>query len=346
MRLNHYYENHVCEYMKQINMEFLNGKTVLITGVTGMIGSAIADALCMAGKNIRVLGMGRAKERAVNRFAYPWFTAEKFRFIEHDVAEKCLVDEHIDFVIHAASPAYPAVFAKYPVETMTANFLGTLNLLELAKENQARFLFVSSGEIYGEVDKDTKEEQDYGFIDSMQPRSCYPNSKRAAETLCSAYADEYGVETVVTRLSHVYGPTMTESDNRVSSDFIRKAKLGQDLIMHSTGTTVRSYTYVMDAVSGILCALEKGKSGEAYNIADENKIVSIRQLAEITAKAGNVSFTIDVPNIAEKGATSITRQVMSGGKLQALGWKCHFDYFCGVEATLDSMNFEDNGFCQ
>ena len=337
MRLNHYYENHVCEYMKQINMEFLNGKTVLITGVTGMIGSAIADALCMAGKNIRVLGMGRAKERAVNRFAYPWFTAENFRFIEHDVVNKCFIDEPIDFVIHAASPAYPAVFAKYPVETMTANFLGTLNLLELAKDNQARFLFVSSGEIYGEIDKETKEEQDYGFIDSMESRSCYPNSKRAAETLCSAYADEYGVEAVVVRLSHVYGPTMTDSDNRVSSDFIRKAKLGKDLILHSTGTTVRSYTYVLDAVSGILCALEKGKNGEAYNIADENKVVSIRQLAEITAKAGNVSFSIDVPETADKGATSITRQVMLGKKLMDLGWECQYEFDDGVKETIKSM---------
>lgn len=338
MRLNHYYENHVCEYMKQIDMEFLNGKTVLITGVTGMIGSAIADALCMAGKNTRVLGMGRSKKRAAKRFAYPWFTAENFRFIEHDVINKCFVDEPIDFVIHAASPAYPAVFAKYPVETMTANFLGTLNLLELAKENNARFLFVSSGEIYGETNKDTKGEQDYGFIDSMQPRSCYPNSKRAAETLCSAYADEYGVEAVVVRLSHVYGPTMTDSDNRVSSDFIRKAKMGQDLILHSTGTSVRSYTYVLDAVSGILCALQKGKSGEAYNIADENKVVSIRQLAKIIAEAEHVSLTIDVFQKVDKGATRITRQVMSGIKLRELGWKCVYEVARGIALTFKSLD--------
>ena len=338
MRLNHYYENHVCEYMKKIDMEFLGGKTVLITGITGMIGSAMADALCMADKNIRVLGMGRSKERAVSRFDYSWFSEKNFRFIECDVAKKCSVDEHIDYVIHAASPAYPAVFAKYPVETMTANFLGTLNLLELVKDNSARFLFVSSGEIYGEIDKDTKGEQDYGFIDSMQTRSCYPNSKRAAETLCSAYADEYGVESVVVRLSHVYGPTMTDSDNRVSSDFIRKAKMGQDLILHSTGTTVRSYTYVLDAVSGILCALEKGKSGEAYNIADENKVVSIRQLAEFTAKAGKVSFTIDVPDIADKGASPISRQVMSGKKLRELGWKSGVEFVGGVDMTLRCMS--------
>ena len=220
---------------------------------------------------------------------------------------------------------------------MIANFQGTLNLLELAKKNKAKFLFVSSGEIYGEVGRDTKREQDYGYIDSMQTRSCYPNSKRAAETLCVAFAEEYGVETVVTRLSHVYGPTMTDSDNRVSSDFIRKAKMGENLVMHSKGTTVRSYTYVLDVVSGIICAMQNGKSGEAYNIADENKVVSIRQLAEITAKAGNVSFNFDVLEADDKGATTISRQVMSGAKLRNLGWVCRYDFANGVGITLESI---------
>ena len=337
MRLNHYYEKHVRNYIQRIDTNFLQGKTVLITGVTGMIGSAVADALCLSDKNIRILGMGRSWEHAASRFAYPWYTVKNFSFIEQDVAMPCALNEHVDFIIHAASPAYPAVFAKYPVETMTANFLGTMNLLELARKDKAKFLFVSSGEIYGEVDKATKNEQDYGYIDSMQPRSCYPNSKRAAETLCTSFAEEYGVETMVVRLSHVYGPTMTDNDNRVSSDFIRKAKAGENLVMHSAGTTVRSYTYVLDVVSGIICVLQKGKNGEAYNVADENKVVSIRQLAEIIAQSGNVSFSIYVPKIVDKGATIISRQVMSGRKLRRLGWKCVYSFSEGIKATLESL---------
>lgn len=340
MRLNSYYREHIVNYLENIDLEFMHGKTVLITGVTGMIGSALADTLCLSDNKIRILGMGRSKERASARFVYPWFTEDNFRFIENNVVKPCILDEHVDYIIHAASPAYPAVYAKYPVETMSSNFLGTLNLLELAKEHEARFMFVSSGEVYGEIEKSVKSERDYGYIDSMQSRSCYPNSKRAAETLCAAFAEEYGVETVVTRLSHVYGPTMTDSDNRVSSDFIRKAKAGKNLIMHSAGTIVRSYTYVLDVVSGIICALQKGKSGEAYNIADENKVVSIRQLAEITAEIGKVSFSIEVPEVADKGATTITRQVMSGAKLCELGWKCKYDFARGVAVTLESMDVE------
>ena len=338
MKLNSYYKEHIEKYLENIDLEFMQGKTVLITGVTGMIGSALADTLCLADKKIRILGMGRSKERASDRFVYPWFTEDNFRFIEHDVVKPCILDEHVDYIIHAASPAYPAVYAKYPVETMSANFLGTLNLLKLAKKNKARFMFVSSGEVYGEIEKATKSEQDYGYIDSMLVRSCYPNSKRAAETLCAAFAEEYGVETVVTRLSHVYGPTMTDSDNRVSSDFIRKAKTGENLVMHSTGATVRSYTYVLDVVSGIICVMQKGNSGEAYNIADENKVVSIRQLTEIIAKAGNVTFNIDVPKMTDKGASSISRQVMLGEKLRKLGWESKFNFSSGVDVTLKCIN--------
>lgn len=337
MKLNQYYENHMRDYMRTVDLDFLKGKTVLITGATGLVGSAVADALCISGKKIRVLGVGRSCERAAKRFAYSWFTKDNFTFVEHDVTLPLRLVDSLDFIIHAASPAYPAVFVKYPVETMTANFLGTLNLLELARKKQAKFLFVSSGEVYGEIDKTVKEEQDYGYIDTMHSRSCYPNSKRAAETLCVAYAEEYGVRSIVTRLSHVYGPTMTDGDNRVSSDFIRKAKNGKDLIMHSAGTTVRSYTYVLDAASGIICALQKGKSGEAYNVADENKVITIRQLAEITAEAGKVSFSIDVPDVTEKGATSITRQVMSGAKLRELGWRCRYEFARGVRETLSSL---------
>ncbi|WP_303842150.1 NAD-dependent epimerase/dehydratase family protein, partial [Selenomonas ruminantium] len=200
MKLNRYYEQHVRSFIKNSDMDFLEGKTVLISGVTGMIGSALADTICLNGKNARVLGLGRSKERANRRFSYDWFSKDNFCFIEHDITNPSHIKEHIDYIIHAASPAYPAAFAKYPVETMTANFLGSLNLLELAKENKAKFLFVSSGEVYGEIAKSTKYEQDYGYIDSMQPRSSYPNSKRAAETLCVAYAEEYDVETVVVRL--------------------------------------------------------------------------------------------------------------------------------------------------
>lgn len=338
MRLNRYYEKHLRSLIENVDLDFLEGKSVLISGVTGMIGSAIADALCMSGKNIRVLGLGRSQLRAVERFSYSWFSQDNFCFIEHDVTDTCHLKEKIDYIIHAASPAYPAVFVRYPVETMTANFIGTLNMLKLAEEKKARFLFVSSGEVYGEIDKSIKCEQDYGYIDSMQPRACYPNSKRAAETLCSAYSDEYGIDAVVVRLSHVYGPTMTESDNRVSSEFIRKAKLGQSITMRSTGTIERSYTYVLDAVTGIICALHNGKSGEAYNIADENKVVSIRQLAEITAKTGNVSFTTDIPDEINDGAPIISRQVMSGEKLRSLDWKCKTDIKTGIEMTLESID--------
>ena len=342
MKRNDYYKQHVLEYIDKLDLAWLANKSVLITGVTGMLGSALADMLLLANKkyslNLKVIGVGRHREKAEKLLDYDWHKNGSFMFVEQDIVQPLHKDiQGIDYVVHAASNAYPAVFKQYPVETMLANIVGTKNLLELAKREKARLLFVSSGEVYGECDCDVKSEDDYGYVNSMKPRSCYPNAKRAAETLCVSYSAEYGVDTVVVRPSHAYGPTFTDTDNRVVTEFIREAMQGHDLILQSAGTIVRSYTYVLDACSGILTVLKKGKTGEAYNIADEDKIVSIAELAGLIAKIGNVHAVFDVRSDAYAGQTSISRQVMSGEKLKRLGWICKYNVEGGLRKTFACM---------
>lgn len=343
MKRNDYYKQHVLEYIDNLDLAWLADKSVLITGVTGMLGSALADMLLLAnqkyGLNMRVVGVGRHREKAERLLDYDWYKADSFVFVEQDIVQP--LDREIrgiDYIVHAASNAYPAVFKKYPVETMLANIFGTKNLLELAKQEKSRLLFVSSGEVYGECDCDVKSENDYGYVNSMEPRSCYPNSKRAAETLCVSYAEEYGVDTVAVRPSHVYGPTFTDTDNRVVTEFIREAMQGHDLILQSAGTMVRSYTYVLDACSGILKVLKKGRTGEAYNIADEDKIVSIAELAGLIAKIGSVNAVFDVRSDAYAGQTAISRQVMSGKKVKALGWICKYNVEEGLRETFGCID--------
>lgn len=256
MKLTPHYEYHVIDMLKDIDFSFLRNKVILITGATGMIGSALVDMLLLANRyydlQLQIYAVGRSSEHAKKRFSYSWHKPDVFHFLQHDVIDPFLCPLKVDVIVHAASNAYPAVFKDFPVETMLANFYGTHNLLNLARKNGADFVFISSGEVYGEIDKLVKDESDYGYVDSMEYRSCYPNSKRASETLCASYVKEYGVRALVARPSHVYGPTMTESDNRVVSDFIRRGKQGRPVVLKSTGSTVRSYTYVLDVCSGLL----------------------------------------------------------------------------------------------
>ena len=343
MKKNEYYKQHVLKYIENLNMSWLTNKSLLITGVTGMIGSALADMLLLANQkynlHLRIIGIGRSKNKADKLLDFEWYKHSDFTFIEQDIMQP--PKENIlgvDYIVHAASNAYPAAFKCYPVETMLANIIGTKNLLDLAIKENGKLLFVSSGEVYGECDCDVKCEDDYGYVNSMDLRSCYPNSKRAAETLCVSYGEEYAVDTVVVRLSHVYGPSFTDEDNRVVSDFIRLSKNGKNLILKSTGETIRSYTYVLDACNGILVALEKGKNGEAYNVADENKAISIVDMAKIIAELGKVKLNFELVDNKYVGQTSISKQIMCGKKLKKLGWNCSYQIKDGLIESFKCLD--------
>ena len=154
------------------------------------------------------------------------------------------------------------------------------------------------------------------------PRSCYPSSKRAAETLCASYAVEYGADVVIARPCHIYGPYFTEQDNRVYAQFIRNVVRNEDIVMKSTGEQFRSWCYVVDCASALLYILLKGERGQAYNIADESSIISIKELAEMVAEIGNKKVIMDLPtDVERKGFNVVTKSVFSTTKIRSLGWK-------------------------
>ena len=316
--------------------EKLNGCNILVTGATGLIGSCLVEVLMMhPDRNYHVYAAGRNEERARSLFA-AYSEDAAFHFVAYDVMQPVHADVSFHYIIHAASNASPNFFVQQPVEVMKANVMGVCHLMDYGlQHDMRRFLYVSTGEVYGEGDGRVFTEEYSGYVDTMSPRSCYPSSKRAAETMCVSYAEEYGVDAVVARLSHVYGPCFTESDNRVYAQFIRNVLQGEDIVMKSTGEQFRSWCYVVDAVSGLLHVLLKGERGNAYNVADAASNISIRQLAEMVAEIGKRQVVMNVAGEHErKGYNPVTKSVFSTKKLEELGWKVTGAMYEKMAATI------------
>lgn len=334
-----------------LDLSRLRDKTILVVGATGLIGSCVIDVLMQnPNKCYQVIAAGRNRERAKEKFAAYWENAH-FCFVELDVTlsvrenlrgqifeDAYLAIQHVDYIINAASNASPNFFKQKPVEVMKANIDGISHLIEYGLDHgMKRMVYVSSGEIYGEGDGSAFTEKSSGYVDCASVRACYPSSKRAAETLCMAYCEEYGADVVIARLSHTYGPGFTESDNRVYAQFIRNVLKGEDIVLKSKGEAFRSWLYVVDAAHALLRLLMDGEKGNAYNVAHSESNISIRQLAELIAEKAHRKVVFDIPDDAQQGnSTPITKAVFNTDKLKALGWKPLFDVEQGFEHTLES----------
>lgn len=321
----------VCHYVGSCD------KTYLITGATGLIGSCLIDLIMLAneeGRHNKVYAMGRSKEKLEQRFAV-YLSSDEFHIIEQDVCEPIDNSLHFDFIVHGASNADPISYAKYPVETMTTNIIGTYNILEYGKEHKdCKITVLSTFEVYGNSNKDIYSECDAGVLDFNVLRSCYPESKRSVEVLSRSYADEYDVNVNIARLSSVYGPTMAVNDSKAHAQFLRNALQGKDIVLKSAGLLRRSYTYVLDAVTGILVVLHRGAISESYNVSNENGIASIAEVAKIVAEIAGTEVVFDLPTELEvKGFSKPQNSVLDNSKLKSLDWQGEYDVKSGLKIT-------------
>lgn len=326
-----------------LSLDKLKGKSIMITGATGLIGSFITDMLIKAnqtdGLDLTIYALSRSVDRLEKRFGKA--LSEKLKYIAHDINEEISFDIDADYIIHAASNAYPALFNADPVGTIVSNVLGTYRLLEYGKSHKTkRFLFVSSGEVYGQGDLslDSFDESYGGYVDPVNPRSCYPSAKRTAETLCTSYTKQFGLDTVIVRPCHTYGPSATAGDNRANVQFVNNALEGQDIVLKSAGRQMRSYCYVADCASAVLSVLLCGKSGEAYNIANSEARITIAGFAETVAEKTGRKVIFEVPDLtALAEQTPIEKQVLSSEKLVELGWTGKYTVNLGVEHTIKAL---------
>ena len=321
-------------------LEGLEGKSILITGATGLRGMQMIDALMMHG-NINVYAVGRDKGKAAERLG-EYFDKSNFSFIEQDVRTPFDDSLKVDFVIPCASNTHPLAYSQYPIETMTINIMGAENALNLAARCKATVLYPSTVEVYGNaIGSDVFTEDYTGKLNLSTSRSCYTESKRSAEALCQSYIAEKGVDVKIVRLSRIFGPSMLMSDSKASSQFIKKAIANEDIILKSAGNQFFSYTYVADAVAAMLHIMINGEKGQAYNISNDDCNVHLKDFAGICAEYNNKSVIFDLPSESEaKGYSIATQAILDNTKLKDTGFRPAYNFKDAVERTITILRDE------
>ncbi len=326
---------------QELPWDKLTGKSFLISGATGLIGSCLIDALTALNKEknlgIKVYAIGRNRDKIAARFDAGTVTP-----VQQDV-NKPFSDEiksvKADYVLHLASNTHPMQYSTDPIGTIMTNLIGLNNMLEIS-EGAERFLFASSVEIYGENRGDVErfDESYLGYIDCNTARAGYPEGKRAGEALCQSYISQKGMDIVIPRLSRTYGPTMLQSDTKAISQFIKKGVAAEDIVLKSEGTQLFSYSYVADAVTGLLYVLLLGENGGAYNIADEESDITLRDLAAIIADYAGKKVIFELPDATEAaGYSKATKAILDSAKLKKLGWRAGYDMKKGLTRTIDVL---------
>lgn len=332
-------------YNVDLDWNTFNNKTILVTGATGMLATIISYFLLYLkdekGIDLKLLALCRTKAKAEKTFK-EFLDKPYFDLLLQDVCEPIQYDGGIDYIFHLAGNASPHFINTDPVGIVKSNMIGTFNVLELAKEKHTnKVIFASTREVYGKNEKeDSLTESSFGTIDPMENRSCYPESKRAAETIFRSYFLQYGVNFNALRIAHSYGPGMNlHSDGRVMADLMGNVVDGKDIELKSTGEALRAFCYITDAVTGIFYATLKGEAGEAYNLANETEEISIRDLAQMLVslrKDKDLKVVFNIPE-SNSGYCNYKRVGLNTNKLEKLGWQPKVSLKEGCQRTMDSF---------
>lgn len=323
------------------------GKTVLVTGANGFLPAYMVETLLLLNQEglsdpVHVIALVRNEAAARLRFS-GYGSRPDFELLVQDVCAPLNIDRDIHYIVHAASQASPKYFGTDPVGTLSANVIGTSNLLKLATRSTLdSFLYFSSSEVYGELDPSRipNTESDYGYIDPTSLRACYAESKRMGETMCVALHRQFGVPARIVRPFHTYGPGMRLDDGRVFADFVRNIVERRDIVMKSEGNGTRAFCYISDATVGFFAVMLNGGMAEAYNVGNPDCEVSIAQLADAMTRIFP-EFGLKVIREHRSDSTYVQSPVLRNcpdiAKVSRLGWKPTIGIEDGFRRTVLSF---------
>lgn len=337
------------ESLQQLDIDWmqLEGKSILITGVTGLLGSMLCRTLShynlKQGWNIRIYAMARNASRAKDMLQ-DIADDSNLIFVEQDIEAEIHITDPVDYIVHTACPTKSNYFIEHPVETIRAIVNGTQNILEFAKRNKCQSaVYLSSMEAYGQVlHENILQPEEVGYINPLSLRSSYSEGKRIAETICVSYAKEYDIPVKIIRLAQTFGPGIPREDNRVFAQFLHSALAGEDIVMFTEGGSKRMYLDTMDAVKAVCAVLLRGKNGCVYNAANEDSYCSIREMAELVIQnfgTGHNGVRIDRSrNVGQYPPDNMLKLDVT--PLKELGWKAQYSLPDMYQRMADDMKPE------
>lgn len=322
-------------------MESFKGKTVLVTGATGLIGSNLVDRI-MSMKPAKVIVTGRNKKKLVATFT-EFVDKENFVIIQYDAAKPIPVGvQDLDYIFHAAGPMEREIVMNRPVDVILPNILGTINMMEFLRNQETmtgkkgRIVVFSSVTVYnnpGVDDYDALESETAHTISLDAPTACYAESKRMSEVIARSYVKQYGIDAVIARFSTVYGPARNIPDTAFF-EFVRKSIDGENITVNSSAAPRRDNIYVDDAIDGLLCVAFSGKTGDAYNISSGGEwgnYAAVDEIAKVAARVAGKGSKVIYKSEGEPKNGGIT---LNNLKLKLLGWDLHYSLEAGISETI------------
>lgn len=329
-------------------------KTILITGASGFIGSYLALTLLELNDrfnlDLHVVALIRNKKKGLDKYGVLLKRAD-FEIVIQDICQEISYCQSVDYIIHAASQASAEYFENDPVGTINANLIGTINVLEFARHQEApEILFVSSLKVYGTVSDGAQSlhEEVAGYLNLLSYKNCYAEGKRAGEMLCQCYAKQYGLDVKIARPCYIYGASTLE-DDRVWAQFIANIVYRQNILLKSSGAAYRSFCYVSDAVAALFTILLKGVGGTPYNISEHQSNITIRKMAQIAVSCfPERMLSLSYANKEDEKMPELrfenTPEILDNRKIKQLGWTGKVSIEEGIKrAVLILENAENIG---